>query len=93
MTKQQTALLATEGVLIEFTDDAVVALADIAYLVNQSTDNIGARRLTTVVEKVMEEISFEASERGGETITIDKNYVTTRLSEISKDSDLSRFIL
>ena len=93
LTKQQTALLATEGVLIEFTDDAVVALADIAYLVNQSTDNIGARRLTTVVEKVMEEISFEASERGGETITIDKNYVTTRLSEISKDSDLSRFIL
>ncbi len=93
LTKQQTALLATEGVLIDFTEDAIVALADIAYRVNQGTDNIGARRLMTVVEKVMEEISFEASERSGETITIDKAYVTDRLAEISEDSDLSRFIL
>jgi len=91
--KQQTALLATEGVMIEFTDDAIVALADTAYRVNQATENIGARRLMTVVEKLMEEISFEAPDRRGETITIDGAEVNKRLAEISQDSDLSRFIL
>jgi ATP-dependent HslUV protease ATP-binding subunit HslU len=91
--KQQTALLATEGVMIEFTEDAIVALADTAYRVNQATDNIGARRLMTVVEKLMEDISFEAPDRRGATIRIDAAYVNERLAGISQDGDLSRFIL
>jgi ATP-dependent HslUV protease ATP-binding subunit HslU len=93
LTKQQTALLATEGVFIEFTPDAVFALADIADRVNQTMDNIGARRLMTVMERLMEEISFEAPNRRGETIRIDAAYVNERLSGISQDADLSRFIL
>lgn len=93
LTKQQVALLATESVFIEFTEDAVAGLADTAYRVNQSTDNIGARRLMTVMEKLMESISFDAPDRGGETIKIDNAYVESRLSDISQDSDLSRFIL
>ena len=93
LTKQQTALLATEGVLIEFASDAVVALADIADRLNQTMDNIGARRLMTVMERLMEEISFEAPHRRGETIRIDEAYVNQRLSGISQDADLSRFIL
>ena len=93
LTKQQVALLATEGVLIEFTDDAIVALADVADRVNEGTDNIGARRLLTVMEKVIEELSFDAPEHSGETIRIDETYVRERLTEISQDTDLSRFIL
>ena len=93
LTKQQTALLATEGVFIEFTPDAVFALADIADRVNQTMDNIGARRLMTVMERLMEEISFEAPNRRGETVRIDAAYVNKRLVGISQDADLSRFIL
>ena len=93
LTRQHVALMATEGVLIEFTGDAVGALAEAAFRVNQSTENIGARRLTTVMEKLMEEISFDAPERSGESIRIDESYVGERLAEICQDSDLSRFIL
>ena len=93
LTKQHVALLATEGVLIDFTADAIDALAETAYRVNQSTENIGARRLMTVMETLMEQISFDAPDRSGETITIDAAYVHERLGGISKDSDLSRFIL
>jgi len=93
ITKQQKALLATEGVRVDFTQDAITAIADIAYRVNQSTENIGARRLTTVVEKLMEQISFEAPDRSGHNVTIDRGYVEQRLEDISKDGDLSRFIL
>ena len=93
LTKQQTALLATEGVFLEFTDDAIVALADIAFRLNQSLENIGARRLMTVMEKLMEDISFDAPQRHGETISIDKTHVDKRLGELSQDVDLSRFIL
>jgi len=93
LTKQQTALLATEGVFLEFTSDAIVALADIAYRLNQSLDNIGARRLMTVMEKLVEDISFDAPQRSGETIRIDKTHVERRLEELSQDVDLSRFIL
>lgn len=93
LTKQQVALLATEGVFVEFTDDAIAALADVAFKINESIDNIGARRLMTVMERLMEQISFDAPERRGETIRIDEAYVTERLAEISKDADLSRFIL
>ena len=93
LTKQHVALLGTEGVRIEFTDDAITALADTAFRVNQSTENIGARRLYTVMEKLMDDISFDAPERAGETIRIDAPYVIERLKELSEDTDLSRFIL
>ena len=93
LTKQQIALLGTEGVRIDFTEDAIAALADTAFKVNQSTDNIGARRLHTVIEKVMEDISFDAPARSGETLRIDADYVNTRLADIASDTDLSRFIL
>ncbi len=91
--KQQTALMATEGVMIEFTDDAIEAMAATAYQLNQTTTNIGARRLLTVMERVMEEISFDAPAHRGETQRIDKAYVNERLESIRADSDLSRFIL
>ncbi len=93
LTKQQIALLATEGVYVEFTEDAIRALADTAYRLNRSVDNIGARRLMTVMERVMEQISFEAPERSGETVRIDQDYVIKRLTDITEDADLSRFIL
>ena len=93
LTKQQVALLATESVFIEFTQDAIVALADTAYRVNEATDNIGARRLTTVMEKLMEDISFHAPDRKGETIRIDEKYVNERLADICEDTNLSRYIL
>ena len=93
LTKQHIALLATEGVRIEFTEGAIVELADIAHRLNQSADSIGARRLMTVIERVMQDISFEAPDRRGETVTIDEAYVRDRLADISEDADLSRFIL
>ena len=93
LTKQQIALLATEGVTISFTDDGVNEMAGIASKVNQTTENIGARRLHTIMEKVMEDLSFEAPEMGGKRVTIDGAYVQTRLAPILKDEDLSKFIL
>jgi ATP-dependent HslUV protease ATP-binding subunit HslU len=93
LTKQHVALMGTEGVFLAFSQDAVQELAATAHRLNQSTDNIGARRLMTVVERVMEEISFSAPHRSGETITIDAAYVRERLSGIADDADLSRFIL
>ena len=93
LTKQQRALMATEGVHVDFTQDAIAALADMAYKINQTTDNIGARRLMTVMERLMEDISFEAPERHNETIKIDAPYVERRLADITQDADLSRFIL
>jgi len=80
-------------VRITFTERAVVALADMAYRINQSTDNIGARRLMTVMERLMEEISFDAPERSGETVTIDDDFVQKRLAGLCENADLSRFIL
>ena len=93
LTKQQIALLATEGVTIRFTDDAVDELASSAFKVNQRTENIGARRLQTIMEKVVEEISFDAPEMSGQSLIIDGAYVRRRLEEIVKDEDLSKFIL
>lgn len=93
LVKQYQALLAVEGITLEFTDDAIDEIAEIAYELNQTTENIGARRLSTVMEKLMEEISFSADERSGETITIDRDYVLERLSGIVEDPDLSRYIL
>ena len=90
---QHQALLATEGVTLTFTAEAIDALADAAVAVNSSVENIGARRLQTILEKVLEEISFTASDRSGETISIDADYVKTHVGDLAKDADLSRFIL
>jgi ATP-dependent HslUV protease ATP-binding subunit HslU len=91
--KQYVALLATEGVTLAFTDDAVDALADIAAQVNSTVENIGARRLQTVMERVLDEISFEAADKGGETVQIDAAYVRGRIGDLAKNTDLSKFIL
>ncbi|WP_421933702.1 ATP-dependent protease ATPase subunit HslU [Phenylobacterium sp.] len=90
---QHQALLATEGVTLTFTDEAIDALADAAVAVNGSVENIGARRLQTILEKVLEEISFTASDRSGEAISIDADYVKAHVGDLAKDADLSRFIL
>jgi ATP-dependent protease HslVU, ATPase subunit len=91
--RQHQALLATEGVTLVFTEDAIDALADAAVTVNGSVENIGARRLQTVLEKVLEEVSYTASDREGETVTIDASYVKGRLDGLAQNTDLSRFIL
>jgi ATP-dependent HslUV protease ATP-binding subunit HslU len=93
LVKQTVALLATEGLTVEFTADAVAALADVAVEVNGTVENIGARRLTTVMERVIDEISFDASDRSGQTVKIDAAYVTSRVGELAKNRDLSKFIL
>jgi ATP-dependent HslUV protease ATP-binding subunit HslU len=91
--KQYVALLATEGVTLDFTPDAIDAIADIAVAVNSSVENIGARRLQTVMERVLEEISFAAPDRSGETVKIDAAYVDQHVGDLAKNADLSRFIL
>ena len=91
--KQYTALLGTEDVTLTFTEDGVAALAKISAEVNTSVENIGARRLHTVMERVLEDISFTASDRGGESVTIDAKYVEKHIGNLAKDTDLSRFIL
>ena len=91
--RQNQALLATEGVTLSFTEEAIDALADAAVTVNGAVENIGARRLQTVMEKVLEEISFTAADRNGETIKIDADYVHKRVGELAQNTDLSRFIL
>jgi ATP-dependent HslUV protease ATP-binding subunit HslU len=91
--KQYVALLATEGVALNFTDDAIEALADIAVQVNGTVENIGARRLQTVMERVLDDISFEATDRSGEAISIDAQYVRGRVGDLAKNADLSKFIL
>jgi len=91
--KQYTALLGTEGLAVHFADEAVEYIAEIAYEVNARTENIGARRLHTIMEKVLEDLLFEAAYMSGQEIVIDRNYVETRLSTIVQDEDLSRFIL
>ena len=93
LTKQQIALLGTEGVRVTFTDDAIDAMAGLAHDVNQRSQNIGARRLYTIMEKVVESVSFDAPERAGDKITMDAAYVRERLVGICQDEDLSRFIL
>lgn len=91
--RQYKALLATENVMLEFTEDGIDAVARTAADVNDRIENIGARRLQTVMEKLLEDVSFEASERPGQTVTIDARYVEEQLEEIVKDNDLSKFIL
>ncbi len=93
LTTQYTALIKTEGVNLKFTKDGVQRLAEVAYHVNENTENIGARRLHTVMERLLETVSFEASEIDGSNIKIDKKYVDDHLVELSKNEDLSRYIL
>src|SRR5699024_4245206 len=91
--KQYTELLKTEDINIEFTDEAIVRLAEIDYKVNKETDNIGARRLHTILEKLIEDISFEAPDINLTTVEITASYVDDKLKEISKNKDVSQFIL
>jgi ATP-dependent HslUV protease ATP-binding subunit HslU len=93
LVKQYQALLATEGVTLDFRPEGVRRLAEIAYQVNEKTENIGARRLYTVLEKLLEEISFEAGKSGAATITVDAPYVDSRLAELARDEDLARYVL
>jgi ATP-dependent HslUV protease ATP-binding subunit HslU len=93
LTKQYTALLETEGIQIEFSDDAIRRIAEVAYEVNQNTDNIGARRLHTILEKLLEDLSFEAPEISMGKVTITPQYVEEKLGAISRNKDLSQFIL
>jgi ATP-dependent HslUV protease ATP-binding subunit HslU len=91
--KQYVALLNTEGVTLDFTEDAIDAIADIAVSVNSAIENIGARRLQTVMERVLDEVSFAATDRAGETVRIDAGYVDKHIGDLAKNADLSRFIL
>ena len=90
---QYKALMATEGVNIEFTEDGIKRIAQAAWQVNETTENIGARRLHTVLERLVEDISYDASEMNGQTVTIDAEYVSKHLDVLVADEDLSRFIL
>jgi ATP-dependent HslUV protease ATP-binding subunit HslU len=90
---QYRALLETEGVQLEFAASGVRRIAEVAYQVNERTENIGARRLHTVLERLLEVLSFEAADRNGMTITVDANYVDEHLGELVKDEDLTRYIL
>ncbi|MCP5060354.1 MAG: ATP-dependent protease ATPase subunit HslU [bacterium] len=93
LVRQYTALLETEGVALEFCEDGVEALAEIAATVNERTDDIGARRLHTLLERVLDEVSFDAPDRGGSEVRVDRRFVEERLSGLVQDEDLSRFIL
>jgi ATP-dependent HslUV protease ATP-binding subunit HslU len=93
LVKQYEALLATEDVKLVFGADAIKRLAEIAWQVNEKTENIGARRLYTVMEKLLEEVSFNAGKHGGETVTIDGAYVDTRLKDLAQSEDLARYVL
>ncbi len=93
LVKQYTALLATEGVKLEFTEDGIERLAELAYAVNEKTENIGARRLYTVMEKLLEDLSFDATRRSGEVVRIDAEYVNKQLEETAAHQDLARYVL
>ncbi len=91
--KQYIEMLATEGVRVEFTGDAVAEIAEVATLVNERTENIGARRLYTIMETMLEDISFDAPDMAGRDVVIDAAYVREKLEDIVEDEDLSRYIL
>ncbi|HET7930587.1 MAG TPA: ATP-dependent protease ATPase subunit HslU [Rhodanobacteraceae bacterium] len=93
LTKQYTAMLDTEGVTLAFSDDGIAKLAEVAFKVNESTENIGARRLQTVMERLLESISFEAADKSGEKYVINAEYVDKNLKELASNEDLSRYIL
>lgn len=93
LTEQYQALMATENVSLDFTDDGIERIAELAWQVNESTENIGARRLHTMLERLLETVSFEASDRSGDTVKIDKQYVNDHLDELAEDEDYARYIL
>jgi ATP-dependent HslUV protease ATP-binding subunit HslU len=93
LTRQYSALMATESVSVDFTQDGIAALARIAAEVNRSVENIGARRLHTVLERVFEDLSFTAPDRGGDRVTVDADFVEAHLGELSRSADLSRYVL
>jgi ATP-dependent HslUV protease ATP-binding subunit HslU len=93
LTEQYVALLGTEGVSVNFTQDGIQRIAEAAWQVNERTENIGARRLHTVMERLMEDISYDASEKQGEAIEVDKDYVNRHLELLVDNEDLSRYIL
>ena len=93
LVRQYQALLATEGVKLDFTAEGITRLAQMAYEVNERTENIGARRLSTVMERLLDEVSFDATRLEGQTVVIDAAYVEGRLQALSRDEDLSRYIL
>jgi ATP-dependent protease HslVU ATPase subunit len=93
LTKQYTALLATESVHLNFTDEGIARLAELAFEVNERTENIGARRLYTVMEKLLEDLSFDATSSSGQTIVIDAQYVNDKLAEAAASQDLARYVL
>jgi ATP-dependent HslUV protease ATP-binding subunit HslU len=93
LTEQYRALMNTEGVRLEFTDEGVRRIAEIAWQVNESTENIGARRLHTVLERLLDTVSYEAPDRSGEAFTIDAGYVDEHLDALAGNEDLSRYIL
>jgi ATP-dependent HslUV protease ATP-binding subunit HslU len=91
--KQYKAMMETEGLKLDFSPDAIEAIADVAAEVNASVENIGARRLQTVLERVLDDLSFTAADRSGEKVTIDGDYVRAAVGELAKNTDLSKFIL
>ena len=93
LTEQYKALLATEGVELSFTDDGIKRIAELAFQVNEKTENIGARRLHTIMERLLDSISYEASDKSGEKLSVDAEYVNKQLGELAQDEDLSRYIL
>jgi len=93
LTEQYDALLATENVSLNFTDNGIRRIAELAWQVNESTENIGARRLHTLLERLLESVSFEASDRSGDSVTIDQAYVTQHLDELAENEDYARYIL
>jgi ATP-dependent HslUV protease ATP-binding subunit HslU len=93
LTKQYRALLSTEGVSLTFTEDAVAEIARLAVEVNSNTENIGARRLATLMERLLEEVSFEAPDMDGVELDVDGDYVRRNLADLAKDQDLSRYVL
>ena len=93
LTEQYAGLMKTEDVSLEFTSAGVDRIAEVAWQVNERTENIGARRLHTVMERLLENISFEAADRSGQSVVIDREYVDSHLSNLAEDEDLSRYIL
>jgi len=93
LTEQYTALMNTEGVTLNFAEDGVKKIAQVAHDVNENTENIGARRLHTIMERLLESISYSAPDESGKSFTVDSNYVDENIGELVKDEDLSRYIL
>ena len=93
LVKQYTALMGVEDLSLDFTEDAIAEIADLAAEINQGVENIGARRLHTVMEKLLEDVSYSASERSGEVLSIDAAYVREQVSDLARNADVSKFIL